>query len=1122
MPRTKTSPASRLRLRLVHAPGSWLLPLLRRVLTLALLGGLALASYRYLTRPFQVGALEFTPHVVGIETSAVGVKGVAATDMDADGDIDVVTTGKDGTKVYINDGGEKFEAKLVDNLEGERVQVIDLNKDGTPDLLVNLKGIDPGVRWYDNRGAVEFNEVNIGSGKDGVAYAGDIDGDGAPDIVTALNQGGNIVLSRWMNNGTGTFAGTTLDANSGVTAVTIGDIDGNGYNDVVTGGVGGLRRWKTSDGFTWSRIDIDDGNQNGTHLVVVDVDHDGKADIVTGDVIKDLVAWYDNQDNSTWKRNVVTGDADAKTVAVRDLDEDDDEDFIVTSQDQSTVYWYENNGKTEFTQRTVATGLQGVYGVAVADIDSDDDFDLVTGDFMRGTVWWYERLRAKPVATKPTNISQATDGSGRVTFETTISDADSDPTRVRVQYSRDGVRWDKPWITKVKPSEGTVDLKNSHGYQVGAKNPIDTTNSQQVTLTFTWDTKSVQNTGGAFTGDVGGVRLRVIPRDDLSVGEVTVSSAFRVDLEAPKDVTLKLASITEGEATLAWTKPRDSSAVTYKIYYGTDAKAVLEQRSEVWDGEDDEAMNDFESTSTTIKGLSANKTYTFKLFATDKFGNSAGSPSVAGKTVTSVSTPTPAPEGTPTATPAGQTPTPTPTPGEEGTPTPIPTPTPKPKPPSTLTDNSAPLADAGVDGVVNPSALVIMDGTSSADPDRDSLVYVWRQLSGPRVELLSARTATPSFSAGEAGEAYVFHLSVRDPKGALGTDTVTVAVKDLPEATGVPVATESPAPREVAPREGPRATWLTFLHWLNLILFALAVASTALSVLTRLAHSLRLRSFLPPAGGEAAGGKVVHYQTVEAIAGAQVLIYGEDGKLKRSERTNTRGEFPTLLPAGRYTFDVKADGFTFAPATTRSPASDRALLYTGGVLNVPSGSRPVKVVIPLKPTGREVGSMRTRVLHVWQALQRVTRWLSWPLFLAGALLNTFLVFRQPGGLYLTIEILYVVLVILKVVLEVRVRPAYGLVRDAITHVPLDLAVVRLFESKTNRLVMTRVTNAQGKFFALPPAGRYTITITKPGYGVFSKANVEITAERDTALQLTADLMPIAPTGGLAAARVSAL
>lgn len=1107
-------------------PLAWLAAVLRALLPWTLLGLLALGGWRYFSRPFQAGALEFTPHAVNGATTAEGVNGVAAQDMDADGDIDLVTTGKDGTKVYINDGSEKFETRIVDDKDGERVQVIDLNRDSTPDLLVTLKGQNPSVIWYDNRGGVEFEGANIGTGTDAAAHAGDIDGDGAPDVVTAMSSGGNIILQRWMNNGGGGFASTTLDSNSGITSLTIGDIDGNGYNDIVSGGSKGLQRWHTTNGTSWSRIDVDDKNGNKTHLVTADVDQDGKTDIVTADATENLLAWYDNQDNSTWTRKQLTNSVDAKTVTVRDLDEDGDEDIIVAAQDDNSVFWYENNGQSEFTQRTAAANIASVYGVAVNDIDSDNDFDFVAGDHIRGTVWWYERLRAKPVATKPGNIKQATDGRGRVTFETEISDGDSDPTRTRVQYSTDGLRWHKPWITKVTPSVGKVDLKNSNGYQVGTKDAVDTTNSQTVKLTFTWDTKSAENTGGPLKGDVGTVQLRIIPRDDVSVGETMTSSSFRVDLEPPKNLKATLASITAEEAVLTWTKPSDSSEPAYKVYFGTDAKAVTEQRSEVWDSDDDGALADFESTTTTITGLAEGKTYTFKLAATDEFGNSVGAASVQGKAAAAAQpSPTAATGAAPTATATPVQPSPSADAGAAPTPTFTPTPTFAPTPPTTLADNIVPTADAGPNQVVNPSALVILDSTASFDRDRDSLAYAWRQLSGPRVDLLSARTATPSFSAGEAGVTYIFLLTVRDPRGASATDTVTVAVKDLPEPKTIPVQvdqgqpTSQPVETAVVP-----SPWLDFLFWLNLVLFGGSVLSASVSLAARIAHGLSRRKFFLPGGSSLATalGKVAHYQTAEPIAGAQVLIYDEQGKLKKSEWTNDQGEFPTLLPAGRYTLNVRSEGFTFAPASTRLPLSDGAVLYTGGMLTVPSGRRPARIVVPMKPASRAVGGGRTRLLHLWQNVQRLGRFLSWPLFLTGALLNTFLVFRSPSALYLTIEILYVVLVVIKVVLEVRVRPAYGLVRDAITHVPLDLAVVRLYEGGTNRLMMTRVTNAQGKFFALPSAGTYTVTITKPGYAVFSKPNIEITSEADAALQITADLMPVAPSGGLAQARAGAL
>jgi len=208
-----------------------------------------------------------------------------------------------------------------------------------------------------------------------------------------------------------------------VTAVTIGDIDGNGFQDIVIGGENGLQRWDTDDGTTWSRVDIDDDKPNGSHIVIADMDGDGQNDIVTGDSPGNVVAVYHHVENDRFQRTEFSGDADATVVDPVDIDEDGDEDVVVAAQDDNSIYWFKN-GADGFEKETLVTGLQSVFAVKVIDVDGDNDFDFIAGDHFQGTVRWYERTAAKPVATQPGSIAQSTSGSGNVTFKTTISDAD--------------------------------------------------------------------------------------------------------------------------------------------------------------------------------------------------------------------------------------------------------------------------------------------------------------------------------------------------------------------------------------------------------------------------------------------------------------------------------------------------------------------------------------------------------------------------------------------------------------------------------------------------------------------------------------------------------------------------
>lgn len=1139
--RHSRSPQSRLRIRTRFTPLHQLLPVLRYLAAGCLIVSTIIAGTRFLSLPRNVGALSFTPHTVINSSSALGILGTAIADMDNDGDNDILTAGIDGVKMYVNNDNYVFSVQEIAGARGERVQVVDFDKDGQLDLLVSLQGQRPGVKWYRNEGGYSFSEATISVGNNDVAgYAGDLDNDGDADVATITDDGGSILGIRvWRNDGSGNFSALWSANNTGTSTITIGNIAGSTYPQIITGGTGGLQRWNTTNGTTWSRSDIDDGNQNRTHLTVADINGDDKKDIITADQVKDLVTVYRNIDGTTFQRIVLEGNTDATTVITTDLDGDGDLDIVAAAQDDNTVYWYTNNGLLNFTRRLIVSELQSVFGVAAGDLDGDGDIDLATAEHRRGKLYALERVRVAPQATAPSSITQSTLGSGTVSFQTVITDDDFDPTRIRVQYSRDGVTWEKPWLTSVSPDIGTVDLKNSNGFQVGSANPIDTNGHESVTLTLHWDTKSVQNTSGPLTGDNAQVQLRILPRDNYGTGDHAVSAAFRVDNAPPSVGSVRVNSIGTDSATIQWSRAQDSSDVHYKIYYGSDTTAVLEQRSAVWDDSSDGALNDIDTTATTITGLTKSTAYTFKLVATDAFGNAGATAGIRGTTL-AVDPPTEPEESsaqTPSAEPPVAQPTDTPSASVPAT-TSVPpsvtipssTVTPASKAPSVLQGNQAPQADAGPDLVVNPSALVILDGTSSIDPDGDSLRFSWRQLDGPKADLLSPRTSTPSFSAGTESETYIFLLTVTDSKGAIATDAVTVATKGLPEVGQAPVTIGTPAPETApAPEVPPSPLIQNILHPVNLVLFALSLISTLLLLFERVYHALRRgatpRQAVTSVQREAqkAQGKVVHHVTGQPIAGVQVLVYAEDGKLRASERTNEQGAFPTFFPAGNYTIGVEAPGFTFASAASRALAPEGGVLYTGGKILVRDGDKPLTIVIPMKPQATEVGSLKIKLLHLWQNIQQFGRMLSWPIFLVGALLNTALVFLAPRPLYLVIEVSYVVLVILKIALEVRMRPAYGQVRDAITHIPLDLAVVRLFEQKSNRLVMTRVTNNQGKFFALPPAGKYTVTITKPGYANFSKQDIEIKSEHDTTLQMTADLLPIAPhPSGLTQARAAVL
>ena len=79
----------------------------------------------------------------------------------------------------------------------------------------------------------------------------------------------------------------------------------------------------------------------------------------------------------------------------------------------------------------------------------------------------------------------------------------------------------------------------------------------------------------------------------------------------------------------------------------------------------------------------------------------------------------------------------------------------------------------------------ILDASTSYDPDvGDEIQYVWKQISGPSVDLRPNPFAGKVSFEGEAGE-YTFELTVSDNYGSKATALRTVVIEPEPNAPPV-------------------------------------------------------------------------------------------------------------------------------------------------------------------------------------------------------------------------------------------------------------------------------------------------------------------------------------------------
>jgi hypothetical protein len=351
-----------------------------------------------------------------------GAQSLAATDIDGDGNIDLVV-GQGQSGVYGPPAnGNGLTMFLMGNGDGTLHGAYgygysagtaahgafasgDFDGDGKVDVLsivTNQLGNTLGIQLLkgDGKGVltaqptittvmpgfVAAADVN-GDGKlDAVALAGGTDGSGNPDTVVSIVKG----------NGDGTFAApvTYAVSSESVTSsnLAVGDVEGTGKPDVVVALNETLYLLKNNGDGTFTaatKIDTQTGYQS---LVIADVNGDGKADIVAtagtqayGTLTSGQLLVYLSKGGGTFSAPVaVTNVTNGQDAVVADVNKDGKPDIVMLASDATSGVFslsaYLGKGDGTYGP-AVSSSLKGQYmvGLAIADVDGDGKADVLIG-----------------------------------------------------------------------------------------------------------------------------------------------------------------------------------------------------------------------------------------------------------------------------------------------------------------------------------------------------------------------------------------------------------------------------------------------------------------------------------------------------------------------------------------------------------------------------------------------------------------------------------------------------------------------------------------------------------------------------------------------------------------------
>ncbi len=167
---------------------------------------------------------------------SLGPDGLALSDLDGDGDIDLALTTDIGLTTLLNNGDGTFGAPLDYAVDGSlwNLEVADVNHDGADDLIMLNRYYIYKVVVALNDGSGNFDSRNtFYVYEDPVDMAlGDVDGDGNLDVAVAHQEGELILILRGLGNGLFVAGGEYTQYNDRDIMIDLGDLDGDGWLDL--------------------------------------------------------------------------------------------------------------------------------------------------------------------------------------------------------------------------------------------------------------------------------------------------------------------------------------------------------------------------------------------------------------------------------------------------------------------------------------------------------------------------------------------------------------------------------------------------------------------------------------------------------------------------------------------------------------------------------------------------------------------------------------------------------------------------------------------------------------------------------------------------------------------------
>ncbi len=279
------------------------------------------------------GSGNFTPHGQVLSPRSLSGRG-ALFQLNDDDALDFIEVGSGDNHIWFGDGTGQFLDGGPALGGGDSLAVVGgfFDADDALDLAVANEDV-AGTTWL-NDGLGVFTETSATVGGlfedlwDTCSAVGDFNGDGNDDVALLSFHQNDVLLG----DGQGAFVAQTIDSLNAEGACDVGDLDGDGYDDLFQRGA---IRWGGEENL------LAEGDFIGAFdfVELADIDGDGDLDAFTIDRFGPLRIFM-NDGAGVMTPVEIAGDTNGGSLSLGDFDEDGDLDALVSRYEEPALIWW--------------------------------------------------------------------------------------------------------------------------------------------------------------------------------------------------------------------------------------------------------------------------------------------------------------------------------------------------------------------------------------------------------------------------------------------------------------------------------------------------------------------------------------------------------------------------------------------------------------------------------------------------------------------------------------------------------------------------------------------------------------------------------------------------------------